>query len=152
MNKIRSYMTPKVLTALATSLVLVGLFALIHPTAKASPPAPLDQKVLEAKALSMAQQFGLNGSPTAQKVVLMTRGEWDALTGGGLGTDAAQIGLTPDLPVFVLAIRGNVTWRGLGMVPPNQHYDSITVAIDARTGEIIQVGAGPSDHMAIPVP
>jgi len=152
MTKIKWQMTSKVLIALATLLVLVGLFTLIHPAAKASPPVPLDQSILESKALAIAQLNGLQGNPTAKKVVRMTLGEWLALDGGELGTDAAQIGLTPDLPVFVLAIRGNVTWRGLGMVPSNQHYDSITVVIDARTGEIMQVGAGPSDHMPVPVP
>src|SRR5436190_2963456 len=122
-SQTRLRLSPKIL-APSVVLILLGIFALTHLAAKASPPAPLDETVLTAKALTIAQRYGLQGNPTAQKVVRMTLGEWDALVGVEEGAGAVQVGLTTDLPVFVLAIRGNITWHSVGMVPPNQPFDN----------------------------
>ncbi|MES4787650.1 MAG: hypothetical protein C4294_19670 [Nitrospiraceae bacterium] len=140
-------------------LLILSILVLfqITTTANASPLPPLGDQTLTSKAMTVAQTAGLEGTPTAQRVVRMTLAEWLALNDGELGKDAAQFGLTADMPVFVLAIRGKVEWRGLGMRPPGQSspesYDNITVAVDARTGNLIQVGAKRAGFpMPVPVP
>jgi hypothetical protein len=139
------------------AIVLVSIFALMQHTVKASPPPLLAQATLEAEALTWAQRYGLQGSPMAPKAVQMSLGEWYALTNSELGKDAAQIGLTPDVPVFVLAIHGSIEWRGpsgaawWGGGP--EHYDNITVVLNARTGDLMWVGAKRAGFsMPVPVP
>ena len=143
--------------------IVGGLFLLVYllisilPAVKASSPPVLAQEVLEGEALDLAKQYGLQGTPEAQKVVWMTLGEWFALNDAELGKDASQIGLTSDIPVFVFALRGNVTWHGFGLPDPNQTepelYDNITVVLNVRTGEPVWVGStNPGSPMPIPVP
>lgn len=139
---------------ISVSLFLLAyLLISIQHTVTASPTPLLTQEVLEGKALDLAKLYGLQGIPDAQKVVLMTLGEWYALNDAEFGKDASQIGLTSDIPVFVLAIRGNVEWHGLGLSNPNQagleHYDNITVVLNALTGEPVWVG---SKYTGFPMP
>lgn len=105
----------------------------------------LTQQILEEKALDLAELHGLQGVPDTQKAVFITLGEWYTLNDAELGKDASQIGLTSDVPVFVLAIQGNVEWHGPGLPNPNQdrqeHYDNITVVLNARTAELVWVGS-----------
>ena len=122
-------------------LIVFGFFAMGEHTVNAAQIPLLDDKVLEEKAIAAAQLDGLQGSPIAKVAVHMTLAEWLTLNDAGLGTDAAQFGLTPDMPVFVLAMRGNVTSRLLGeSLRPGQNgpaiYDNITIVLDARTGDV----------------
>ena len=141
MNEMLS-LKPKTLVLAGVSLLfLVGTFAWIRLASASSEP-PLAQTVLEGKAILEAQNAGLQGTPTAQTIAQMTLGEWLTLNNAELGKDAGQFGLTPDMPVFVMAMRGNVESRLAG--PPQQgqgqtapeHYDNITVVLNARTGEL----------------
>jgi hypothetical protein len=137
--------------ALLTGIVLVsviGIFVCIQGTASAATPPPLPQAVLESKAVAIAQEAGLQGAPTAKKVTRMTLSEWLKIDSAGLGKDAWKFGLFPDMPVLVVAMRGDVIDRMPGGLPrPGQtktepeRYDNIIVVVDARTGDWIWEGA-----------
>lgn len=151
---IASYMTRRLLlTVSLLVLVLAGLFVWQRQAAVAS---PLDQQVLASKGLDIAQKYGLQGNPTSQKTAQMTLGEWLNLNNAELGKDAAQFGLSSDTPVFVLVMRGHVDWRGPGIaswVGGQKKYDSITVVVDARTGDRLWVRAGyPNSPDLVPPP
>jgi hypothetical protein len=160
MNRIKPFLTQKifsieggVILLLVCLLILIGMAA-----AAASPPSPLDRETLITKAIAQAQAAGLQGTPIAQKDVQMRLSEWTALIDAELGKDAAQFGLTPDTPVFVLAMRGNVEWR-LPAGPPlpdqksPEHYDNIIVVLNAYTGDLMWVGSyRPGFPMPVPVP
>ncbi len=142
--------------ALGGVIVLLALAVLAFRTGSAGAPV-LDDKTLTEKAIFAAQDAGLQGSPTAQQAARMTLAEWLALDGAKLGDDAWQFGRTPDMPVFVLAMRGNVEWRTVGEIPPGQtgpeHYDNITIALNAQTGALISVVAQrPGFPLPLPVP
>jgi hypothetical protein len=146
--------TGRVLIGILISVVFVLAFWLSSQhIAKAA--TVLDEKTLESYAMTTAQFYGMQGAPSAKKAVMMTYGEWLALNNSELGTGAAQFGLTPDMPVYVLAIRGSVDWRGLGELKPGQtapeHYDNITVVLNARTGGLLWTGAN-YDGIPLPVP
>ncbi len=139
---------------LALCLILIFAFVTIG---SATPTTTLDDETLAEKALTEAQMIGLIGTPKAQKTARMSLSEWNMLIDADLGMDADKFGLTPDIPVFVLAIRGNVEWRAPGLPQPGQElierYDNITVVLDARTGDLIWVGAYYPDHpMPVVVP
>lgn len=138
------------------ALFLMLTFAFIS-AGRASPTPVLDDETLTAKALTEARAAGLIDTPKAQKAIRMDLAEWNALVGIDLGADAAKFGLTPDIPVFILAIKGDVEWRGLGLPKPGQdspeRYDNITVVLDARTGSLIWIGSYYLDQpMPVPVP
>ena len=119
--------------------------------------ATLDENILAEKALLEAQMNGLMGTPKNQETVRMNLSDWNKLINAELGMDADKFGLTPDMPVFVLAIKGNVEWRGVDLPQPGQeiaeNYDNITVVLNARTGDLIWVGAYYPDYpMPVPVP
>ena len=140
----------------AALLFLMLMFALVTP-GKAVPAPVLDDETLTTKALAEARVAGLISAPKAQKAVRMSLAEWNALVGIDLGTEAAKFGLTPEIPVFVLAIKGDVEWQGAGLPKPGQevpeHYDNITVVLNARTGDLIWIGSYYPDHpMPVPVP
>jgi len=155
-SKFMNTNTGRVLLGILISLVLVLAFWLSSQnTAKAS--SLLDDKTLESHAMAAAQYYGMQGTPSAKQAVMMTYAQWLALNDAELGKDAAQFGLTPDLPVYVFAIRGSVEWQGLGMPQPGQtapeHYDNITVVINARNGDLLWVGANRVGFpMPVPVP
>jgi hypothetical protein len=139
-------------------LALLILLAFVYASYGRAVSSPiLDNETLTAKALTEAYSAGLVDIPKAQKAVQMDLAEWNALVGIDLGADAAYFGLTSDLPVFILAMKGNVEWRGVDLPKPGQvspeHYDNITVVLNARTGELIWVGAYYPDHpMPITLP
>ncbi len=144
------------LLAVILVLSLMLTFALVLSGRAVSTPV-LDDETLTAKALVEARAAGLMDVPKAQKAIRMSLAEWNTLVGIDLGTDAAKFGLTSDIPVFVLAIRGEVEWRGVGLPRPGQdspeRYDNITVVLDARTGDLIWIGSYyPDQPMPVPVP
>lgn len=135
---------------------LVLIFAFVS-TGKAVPASTLDDEILTTKAIAEARAAGLISAPETLKAIRMSLAEWNARVGIDLGTEAARFGLTPDIPVFVLAIRGDVEWRGTGLPKPGQElperYSNITVVLDARTGNVIWIGSYYSDQpMPVPVP
>jgi hypothetical protein len=155
-NKLIVTSVCRILLGILISVVLVLAFWLSSQSiAKAS--SLLDDKTLESNAMAAAQFYGMQGTPSAKKAVLMTYAQWLALNDAELGKDAAQFRLTPDLPVYVLAIRGSVDWRGLGESQPGQtapeHYDNITVVINARNCDLLWIGAKRVGFpMPVPVP
>lgn len=141
-----------VLTA-AVSAILLGILALAP-----SPPG-LDDKTLTDKALVAARVQGLAGEPAAQASHRMTYGEWLARSNSALGPDASQFGLTPDLPVFILVIRGNVEWTGPSAPPPpgvqnsRTDFNNMVVVLNALTGEVLQVHSySPGARTPLPIP
>lgn len=143
------------LIIIAGGILLLSVLAL----SRIATASPLDQEILEAKAIVVAQEVGgLQGAPTAQKAVYTTLGEWDKMINAELGKDAAQFGLTPDMPVFVLALRGSIESRLVGSLPPPgqsqpEHYESMIVVLDARTGGLVQIGNYyESSQMPVQVP
>lgn len=136
------------------ALLLIVSLAVISAV-MASPTPPLDDETLMAKALDEARFAGLIGEPRALKAVRMSLAEWNALVDIELGPDAPTIGLVSDMPVFVLAIRGEVEWRapgGLGLKPGQdspERYDNITIVLDARTGNLLWLG---SYRLGYPMP
>ena len=163
-------------------LLAISLFALMQGNANAA-STRLDEKTLEKKALAEAKQMGLHGAPIAKRSVQMTLAEWLKLVDAGLGTDAAaptavgpinarakptlidaglgkstaRFGFTPDMPVYVLAMRGEVISRIPESPRPEKtgpnRYDHITIVLDAKTGKLLWVMAGPaSSPMPIEVP
>jgi hypothetical protein len=117
----------------------------------------LDDATLEAKALAEAINYGLIGDPLATKSVRMNLEEWSQLVGGGYGEGAEELGLTPDLPVFVFVIRGEIVWKG----PSGQAWwggeaersDNITIVLNAKTGQPIYHGSARVDSsMPVPIP
>jgi hypothetical protein len=150
----------RILTALLiglTLVVLASILALTLPQQTTASSNLLDNVTLNAKAIAHAQEKGgLRGVPRSQRSAVMRLAEWTKLTGGELGKDAPQFGLSVDTQVYVLAIRGDVEWRGVGIVQPGQtqpeRYDNITVVLDASTGELLSMEATrPGFSMPLPV-
>lgn len=143
-NITRADLKKNLLVLGSLTLVLIVSLAIISAVTATSPPA-LDDATLTAKAITEARAGGLMGEPRAQRAVRMSLAEWNALIDAELGRDAAAFGLVPDIPVFVLGIRGDVEWRGVGLPKPGQDspetYDNITIVLDARTGELLWQGS-----------
>lgn len=147
--------TSIVLTIVLVTVILVIL--IMTGKTNASPAPLLDDQVLTQKAIEEARGYGLSGEPLAQRSVHMDLAKWTALTNAGLGSDAGKFGLTPDLPVFVLAIQGSVEWKGPGLPQPGQSspekYNNITIVLNAQNGELIWAGSYlPGYPMPVSVP
>lgn len=146
--KMRQLITRKpkyviVILIFAIPIVMLLTFGLMQINATASAPAGLDEVTLVNKSIDFAHKAGLRGTPKSQKNVRMTLGEWAKLNGGELGKDAGKFGLTPTLPVFVMALRGKVISNAPIELPPDQpepQYSAIVVVLDANTGEPITWG------------
>lgn len=121
------------LTLFAMS-VAVGLWRI---SASASQLSTLSDATLHEKGLALAQSLGLKGKPRAEKMTRMTLAEAGNLIDAELGKDAGQFGLTPDMPVFVYTLRGNVEPTGPIEYPPNQpvpKYDRMLLVLNAHNG------------------
>lgn len=134
---------------------LVWMQGILIPSASSA--LTLDDQTLEAKALDWARIHGLQGTPVAKRSVRMTLGQWLTTNGGQLAAGATQFELSPDVPVYVLALRAQVEWRGPGSLSQGQisqeHFDNITIVLDARNGNLLSAGtARSSTAMPIPVP
>ena len=128
-----------VVAVIATIIAaLVLLFAATTPNASSG--NTLDDQTLEAAALRWAHIYGLQGNPTAQRIAHMTLSQWMALQGVELTQGAIQFGMNPTMPVFVLAIRGNVVGQHPfpGQTAPEQ-FDNIIVTVNASNGNPITI-------------
>ncbi len=140
-----------------------GIFLLVSSVilalllnASSSLPA-FDEATLTTKAIEVANEAGLIGTPKKTRAEQMDLGDWLTLIEVDLGLDAAKFGLTSDMPVFILAIRGEVEWNGHFLQPPGEDvtpkYDNITVVLDASTGEPLWVASKePGYPMPVSVP
>lgn len=143
-----------IISLLVLSIIFISTLVILG---NAESSDKLDENILAEKALIEAQMNGLMGMQINQETARMNLSDWNKLVNAELGMDADKFGLTPDTPVFVLAIKGNVEWRGVGLPQPGQeiaeNYDNITVVLNARTGDLIWVGAYYPDYpMPIPIP
>ena len=103
----------------------------------------------EAKAAGRAQAriAGLIGEPTSVFAELTTLEQYLFISSNGtgqLGSDAASVGWYPDRKVWVVAFRGQVKLAMPGS--SGETYDNITLALDARTGELIGTDAYPAGY------
>lgn len=140
------------------AVVVVAAWSLLTTGPNATSSATLDDQTLEAKALEWARDYGLQETPLAKRAVRMTLGQWLAFSGGQLEPGATQLfGIDQDTPVFVLAIRGNVAWRGLvgglGEQRPSEQFNNITMVVYARNGHLVAATAARNlSDMPIQVP
>lgn len=120
--------------------------------ASAARPENLPEAELLKKALAEAQFRGLRGNPTAKKAVQMTLGEWLKLVDAELGDDSQKVGLSADLPVYVLAMRGSAEWALPSQPNPENNnqetekFDNLTLVLNAQTGDVIWTLASPPDR------
>jgi hypothetical protein len=106
---------------------------------KAPLPVELSEEVLHDKALDIARIWGLEGDAKDPHITRFNAGQWAETM------YLPVVRQNPSIPMFALAIRGKVTWKGFGKnVKDSQAtYEGITVVIDAVTGEnIIGVVSG----------
>lgn len=136
--------TRKILgTALFILIVLAVSAGWWQFSASASQPPTMTDAALHEKALALAHKLGLNGKPLAEKMTRMTLAESEKPLGGELGKDAAQFGLTPDMPVFIYSVRGVIEPTGVVEYPSDQappKYDRILLVLNARDGRLITRG------------
>ena len=140
----KNFIKPMRYILLLVCLTVVVAFSLLSQKQNRADAAALpllDEKTLEEKAITQAQFAGLQGVPIAKRSVQITLAEWLKLVDADLGKDAAQFGLTPDTPVYVLAMQGNVVSQLAGLPRPQQTtpelYNNITIVLDARTGDLM---------------
>jgi len=142
---------------LAAALV-ISVWIFISATPGVVTGTTLDDQTLETKALEWARTHGLQSSPLAKRSVRMTLGQWVTLNGGQLLPGATQLfGIDQSTPVFALAIRGNVMWRGLGGGMSGrkdpERFDNIIIVLDARNGQLVAATAARTlSEMPIQVP
>jgi hypothetical protein len=126
-------------------LLAIGIISALLLAGKNSRRGAIDDAALESKATAIARDYGLIGEPIEKKAVRMSLGEWSKLIDAGYGEGARELGLTPDLPVFVLVILGDVEWKDPGgkswLGSEAERFDNITIVLNANTGESIYVGS-----------
>ena len=132
---------------LTTGVVILAILSTLSLTLNVE-AFQLAQEELTNKAINQAQFFGLQGGPSAQKAVQMRYVEWLELSDAELGVDAEQFGLIPDMPVLVLAMRGDVA-RQMPLRPnpekiPGDRFDNITIVLKVETGELLSLSVSPS--------
>lgn len=148
---------PRLILAIGLAIVILIALVVMRNTATAITPPLLAQTDLETRAVAIARENGLNGNPTAKRAVQMSYAQWLALNNATLGQDASKVGLASDTPVLVVALRGKVAWSAPSQPRPGQtgpeQFDNITVVLNARTGEMVEVFAKyPGAPMPVSVP
>lgn len=102
------------------------------------------------RALSWARFAGLAGQPTGYVAHRMTLGEYATIVEAGLRPESAKVGLDPDLPVWVVTIRGDGIWALPGTRQP---FANVPIVLDAKTGEIkMWVSSRPGSEPDFPIP
>jgi hypothetical protein len=114
-----------------------------------NPPAFSESEAI-SRAIEEARFGGLDGEPTEVRAELMTWGDYGNLSGFTPGRDAVKVGLAPDMPVWVVAMNGRVVWSLPGRPGggPSEISDSITVVLNAKTGEIKAYSRFGPDNLA----
>jgi hypothetical protein len=150
------------LTTVQKAIFFAGTVAMItflFLVLTAGTPQPeLDEATLTQRALEVAKVEGLQGKAVAQRGLRMTYSDWLPFVDANLGTDAAQVGSTPEMPVFIFALRGEIQNLGPGQRPIGddggpEHFTSMVIILDARTGELLELHLyPPGTKLPIPVP
>ena len=136
-------MTRKLVGAILIVLVGTVFLAWWQFNTIAAETPTLDDETLRAKAIILARSFGLKGEPTAEKTERMTLAEAAKLLDEDLGKDAGQFGLTPEMPVFVYALRGEIEPTGPRQIDPdnpNPKYDRMLIILNAQNGDTLIQG------------
>ena len=92
----------------------------------------------KAEGLAQARIAGLIGEPTSTFAELTTREQYTFTSTHGTGrccSPSSPLSGDANQEVWVVAFRGTVKWTLPG--PSGETYDNITLAMDARTGEVI---------------
>lgn len=108
------------------------------------PPTPTAGPLSEADAyetaLSIAFEWGLQGSPAAHIARSLTFGRYAVLAGDSYRARVGTDGLKPDDEVWVVSFLGDVR-RRLNTTGEAVEYDNMTVILNAWTGEAVWIEA-----------
>ena len=130
------------LTALLVIGIALSLMFILSNNTNHGQDDLLTAEQAKEEGLVQARIAGLVGEPTSASTKLMTLEAYVQTSSKGtgqLGADAATVGLHPDKPVWVVTFQGHVqlTLPSSG----GKTFDNITLALDARTGEVIGTNA-----------
>ena len=129
-------------------LLVLGVVAFLLLTFAANPnqapPGVLDANEAKNMGLEEAKFSGLIGDPSKVKTTLTSLGDYTRTSSGG----TAELGLTPDKKVWVVAFEGDVHLSRPG--GDGKYFDNITFALDAKTGEVISVNTYVGGKTAAP--
>lgn len=131
------------LSVLAVMGIIASLvFALAANPDQESPPGVLNVDEAKARGLEHAQFAGLVGEPTSVVTELTNLEDYISTASMGsaqLGSDASSVGWNADRKIWVIAYRGHVKIAMPGST--GNTYDNLTIAIDAKTGELVGTDA-----------
>jgi hypothetical protein len=118
--------TPRILVYFTLIIVVLGCIPMIIYARQFVQPLSLEE--LEQKALAAAQTLGLQSEPKTQTSIQTTLEKWYSLNDSGI-----ERSIDRDAPVFIMSLQGEVVLYGRA----EARYDSLTVAIDAITGQLV---------------
>ena len=150
MMKLRLLTIPVVVLTIAS---ILSIWFIVTNQTLASPQFQ-EQQALE-RATDIARQRGLRLaeklSLTDYAIKKTTQKEWFALNGFRPGPDAAQFGLDPESPIWIVAFKGEVDWSGPGRQGgAGDQFDNITIALRADNLEHFGTVTFPQ-HMVLPL-
>lgn len=121
-----------------------------------SEQARTDELIPEAvaveKAYDTAVLYGFKGQPSPTGTLLTTLADSLAREEGfTLGRDAHEVGLFPEMPVWVVVFQGETfEHRGPGLPRPDGSpdlFDNIIVQVNARTGDLMGYSSYPDGDL-----
>lgn len=127
----------------------------VPPMTNGTPQQPLTQNEAVERAIGLARERGLQSDRPDRVIVRrMTLAEWAAIAGIQLAPESAKFGLDPQLPVWVVAMKGNVVWSGPGQRGSGpERFDGITVVLNEATGEMMgSLANGPGQPLPLSAP
>ncbi len=98
-----------------------------------------EESAIVSRAIEIAHGRGLEkGSLPKLMLKKSTLQEWYQIIDFQPGTDAAQLGLDPARPIWIVSMAGQVHWSGPGKQGgKGDHFDNISVAFSVDTLEHI---------------
>lgn len=97
---------------------------------------------LRKNAISYAETYGLVGTPTEERGVLMSLGSFLTLMDSNVS--AANLNLERSAPIYVYEVKGNIpSLKMYGLAAGRKDIDTMIFAIDAVSGQIIAQYAFP---------
>jgi hypothetical protein len=126
--------------------VPIGVIPEVSDTTSA-PVELMSREVGIEKAEEYARRTGLMGDPSRVMARQTTLADYMRETDGEeLGPDAAKVGLSPDMPVWMVIFFGDIRYAGHGFPKldgtyPELRYDNIIIVINALSGKYIAMAA-----------